>query len=181
MLEDPTARISTWLTPSPRTPANSARHRSSTSSSTASNSPPAAALGVVVRNLVAGRRPVYALGEWATPYDPAVLGLSRDDVGLLNDRVGQALSRLFDADRASLLTCSTSQPASTPSPPNPGAPKRTREVRNARLNGTTTRSPTWRSPTSEPTRQQCPWVRDRGCRTVSTITSRFPCQTSAFM
>ena len=66
---------------------------------------PAAALGVVVRNLVAGRRPVYALGEWATPFDPAVLGLTRDDVVLLNDdRVGRALSRLFDADRASLLT-----------------------------------------------------------------------------
>ncbi len=66
---------------------------------------PAVALGVVVRNLVVGRRPVYALGEWAAPYDPALLGLSRDDVLLLNDdRVGRALSRLFDADRASLLT-----------------------------------------------------------------------------
>jgi transposase len=66
---------------------------------------PATALGLVVRNLVVGRRPVYALGEWAAPYDPALLGLTRDDVGLLNnDRVGRALSRLFDADRASLLT-----------------------------------------------------------------------------
>jgi hypothetical protein len=65
---------------------------------------PAAALGVVVRNLLVGRRPVYALGEWAASFDPALLGLSGDEVGLLNDdRVGRSLSRLFDADRASLL------------------------------------------------------------------------------
>ena len=32
---------------------------------------PATAIGVVVRNLVLGREPVYALGEWAAPFDPA--------------------------------------------------------------------------------------------------------------
>jgi len=36
---------------------------------------PAAAIGVVVRNLVIGRRPVYALGEWAAPYKAGLLGL----------------------------------------------------------------------------------------------------------
>jgi len=66
---------------------------------------PATALGVVVRNLLISRRPIYALGEWAEMFDPALLGLSGDDVALLNDdRVGRSLSRLFDADRASLLT-----------------------------------------------------------------------------
>jgi transposase len=66
---------------------------------------PATALGVVVRNLVIHRRPVYALGEWAAPYDPALLGLAPGEAGLLNDdRVGRMLARLFDADRASLLT-----------------------------------------------------------------------------
>jgi len=66
---------------------------------------PATALGVVVRNLMVGRRPVYELGEWAAPYDAGLLGLTGDDIELLNDdRVGRALSRLFDADRASLLT-----------------------------------------------------------------------------
>jgi len=66
---------------------------------------PAAVLGVVVRNLIAGRRPVYALGEWAQRFDPALLGLGTHEVSLLNDdRVGRELSRLFDADRASLLT-----------------------------------------------------------------------------
>ena len=66
---------------------------------------PAAVIAVVVRNIVAGHRPVYALGEWAAPYDPAVLGLGPGDAELLNDdRVGRTLDRLFDADRASLIT-----------------------------------------------------------------------------
>ena len=66
---------------------------------------PAAVVEVVVRNLVAGHRPVYALGEWAAPYDPAVLGLAVGDAEMLNDdRVGRTLDRLFDADRASLIT-----------------------------------------------------------------------------
>lgn len=65
---------------------------------------PAKALGVVVRNLVLHREPVYALEEWAAPFDPAVLGLDASQVHLLNDdRVGGALLSLFDADRASLL------------------------------------------------------------------------------
>jgi hypothetical protein len=66
---------------------------------------PAAVIEVVVRNIVAGHRPVYALGEWAAPYDPAVLGLGPGDADALNDdRVGRTLDRLFDADRASLIT-----------------------------------------------------------------------------
>ena len=66
---------------------------------------PAAALGVVIRNLVVRHAPVYALGEWASRYEPSAVGLTTDDLELLNDdRVGRMLSRLFDADRASLLT-----------------------------------------------------------------------------
>jgi transposase len=66
---------------------------------------PAAALGVVIRNLVVRHAPVYALGEWAGRYDPVTVGLSADEAELLNDdRVGRMLARLFDADRASLLT-----------------------------------------------------------------------------
>ena len=66
---------------------------------------PAAVIAVLVRNIVAGHRPVYALGEWAAPYDPTVLGLVPGDVELLNDdRVGRTLDRLFDSDRASLIT-----------------------------------------------------------------------------
>lgn len=66
---------------------------------------PATAIGLVVRNLLAGREPLYGLGEWAARYEPATLGLARGDVEQVNDdRVGRALERLFDADRASLLT-----------------------------------------------------------------------------
>jgi transposase len=66
---------------------------------------PASVIATVVRNIVAGHRPVYALGEWAASYDPALLGLAPGEVELLNDdRVGRMLDRLFDADRASLIT-----------------------------------------------------------------------------
>jgi transposase len=66
---------------------------------------PAAAIRLVIANLVLGREPLYALGEWAARYDPALLGLSGEEVGAVNDdRVGRALDALFDADRASLLT-----------------------------------------------------------------------------
>ncbi len=66
---------------------------------------PAVAIRLVITNLVLGREPLYGLGEWAARYDPALLGLSADEVGVLNDdRVGRALEALFDADRASLLT-----------------------------------------------------------------------------
>jgi transposase len=66
---------------------------------------PAKAIGLLVRNLCVNREPIDALGEWAARHDPRLLGLSVDDLALLNDdRVGRALDRLFDADRASLLT-----------------------------------------------------------------------------
>jgi len=66
---------------------------------------PAVAIRLVITNLVLGREPLYGLGEWAARYDPALLGLTGEEIGLLNDdRVGRALEALFDADRASLLT-----------------------------------------------------------------------------
>jgi transposase len=66
---------------------------------------PATVIQVVVANITAGHLPVYALGDWAASYDPAVLGLGPDDAAALNDdRVGRMLDRLFDADRASLIT-----------------------------------------------------------------------------
>ena len=66
---------------------------------------PATTVGVVVRNLVLGHQPVYALAEWAAAFDPALLGLGTGEVGLLNDdRIGRVLGQLFDVDRASLLT-----------------------------------------------------------------------------
>jgi transposase len=66
---------------------------------------PATAIGVVVRNLALAHQPVYGLGRWAQPFDPHPLGLAENETGLLNDdRVGRMLGRLFDADRAWLLT-----------------------------------------------------------------------------
>lgn len=65
---------------------------------------PAKALGVLVRNLCVSHQPVYALGEWAGGYDPALLGLDAGEVTMVNDdRAGRALASLFDADRASML------------------------------------------------------------------------------
>jgi len=67
--------------------------------------PPLTALGVLTRNLVLARVPLYGLGEWAAAWGPALLGLEPDQAGLLHDdRVGRALDRLFDADRRALLT-----------------------------------------------------------------------------
>ena len=66
---------------------------------------PAAVIGVVVRNILVARRPVYGIAEWAAPYDQALLGLEPGDGAVLNDdRVGRTLDRLFDCDRASLIT-----------------------------------------------------------------------------
>ncbi len=62
-------------------------------------------LGVVLRCLCLRREPLYALAEWAAPYDPALIGLAPTQREILNDdRVARALDRLFDADRASMLT-----------------------------------------------------------------------------
>jgi len=65
---------------------------------------PAVVISAVVRNIIIGHRPVYALGEWAAPYAPGLLDLDAGDARALNDdRVGRMLDRLFDADRVSLV------------------------------------------------------------------------------
>ena len=65
----------------------------------------AAVIGVLVRNLCVAREALYGLGDWASRFDPALLGLQAGHGELLNDdRVGRALDQLFHADRASLLT-----------------------------------------------------------------------------
>ena len=46
---------------------------------------PATVLSAVVANLCTGHRPLYALGEWAAAYEPALLGLAGGQAGLLND------------------------------------------------------------------------------------------------
>ncbi|MBK7019697.1 MAG: IS1634 family transposase [Candidatus Microthrix sp.] len=66
---------------------------------------PAVVIGVLVRNLTIDHQPIYALAEWAAGFDPALFGLTATDVDALNDdRTGRMLDRLFDTDRASLIT-----------------------------------------------------------------------------
>jgi len=66
---------------------------------------PAVVIALVVANLTVEHRPLYALGEWATAYEPSLLRLGERESELLNDdRAGRMLDRLFHADRGSLLT-----------------------------------------------------------------------------
>lgn len=67
---------------------------------------PAISLGVLLRNIVLNdRQPIYTHAEWAARVESGLLGLPEGRAALLNDdRVGRALDRLFDADRAALLT-----------------------------------------------------------------------------
>ena len=67
---------------------------------------PAQAVQVLLRNIVLHeRQPIYTHAEWANQTEPGLIGLQPDRTGFLNDdRVGRALDRLFDADRAALMT-----------------------------------------------------------------------------
>lgn len=53
--------------------------------------PHATALGVLLRNVILGRAPLYGLQEWADGYQAGLLGLTDEQVKVLNDdRVGRA-------------------------------------------------------------------------------------------
>jgi transposase len=66
---------------------------------------PAVVIAVLVANIIISHRPLYGISEWAGIYEPGLLGLAPGDAEALNDdRVGRMLDRLFDADRASLVT-----------------------------------------------------------------------------
>jgi|BarGraIncu00222A_1022003.scaffolds.fasta_scaffold26695_2 transposase len=60
----------------------------------------AEAILLLLKNILIERNALYAIQEWAAPYDPALVygGRYGDDV------LARALDRLFQADRASLLT-----------------------------------------------------------------------------
>jgi len=66
---------------------------------------PAQTIGVLLRNIIIHRMPMYDLQEWASKYRTDLFGLEPDQLRSLNDdRIGRDLDMLFDADRASLLT-----------------------------------------------------------------------------
>jgi transposase len=66
---------------------------------------PAVGLGVLVRNILISREPLYGLSSWASRFEEPLLGLPPGGNQILNDdRVGRCLDLLFRADRAALLT-----------------------------------------------------------------------------
>lgn len=67
--------------------------------------PSALTLSVLVSHFLLARRPLDALPDWCARYVPEHLGLSQEQLALLNDdRFGRALEHLFAAEGASLLT-----------------------------------------------------------------------------
>ena len=67
--------------------------------------PHARALGVLLRSLIVEREPIYRQQETVHGFASGMFGLSAKEMEHLgDDRLGRALDRLFDADRAALLT-----------------------------------------------------------------------------
>jgi transposase len=67
--------------------------------------PHARGLGVLLRSIIVEREPIYRQQETVRTFAPAMYGLAPAEVQALgDDRIGRALDRLFDADRAALLT-----------------------------------------------------------------------------
>ncbi len=67
--------------------------------------PYASSLGVLLRSIIVEREPIYRQQETVRTFTPAMYGLEPHTVEKLDDdRIGRALDRLFDADRAALLT-----------------------------------------------------------------------------
>ncbi|MHB8195655.1 MAG: IS1634 family transposase [Vulcanimicrobiaceae bacterium] len=67
--------------------------------------PHARALGVLLRSIIVEREPIYRQQEIVQGFAGGLFGLSVPEMERLSDdRIGRALDRLFDADRAALLT-----------------------------------------------------------------------------
>lgn len=65
----------------------------------------AQALGVLLRSIVVEREPVYRQQQTVCGFAAGLFGLAAQAIARLSDdRIGRALDRLFDADRAALLT-----------------------------------------------------------------------------
>jgi transposase len=64
----------------------------------------ASALLILLRNLLISSKPLYGVGEWAVCHEPELLRLANTRVAALNDdRIGQALDCLFDANIPTLI------------------------------------------------------------------------------
>lgn len=65
---------------------------------------PTKALLLLVRNVLISREPIYGMGQWAARHAPDLLGLTPQEIALLNDdRAGRALDKLFAADVPALV------------------------------------------------------------------------------
>ena len=66
---------------------------------------PYTSIGMLLRNIIIGRLPIYGFKEWVSLFDPQLFNLKPEQVDYINDdRIGRALEKLFDTDRASLMT-----------------------------------------------------------------------------
>lgn len=61
---------------------------------------------MLLRSIVVEREPIYGAQETVHGFAPAQYGLSAEETQQppSDDRIGRALDRLFDVDRAALLT-----------------------------------------------------------------------------
>jgi transposase len=67
--------------------------------------PHARALGVLLRSIIVEREPIYRQQETVNGFAAGMFGIAAEEMKHLgDDRIGRALDRLFDADRAALLT-----------------------------------------------------------------------------
>ncbi len=65
----------------------------------------AKALGVLLRSIVVEREPIYRAQETVHAFATGLFGVAGGNLkSLSDDRLGRALDRLFEADRAGLLT-----------------------------------------------------------------------------
>jgi transposase len=67
--------------------------------------PHSQALGVLLRSIIVEREPIYRQQETVQAFASGMFGIAAEEMQHLgDDRLGRALDRLFDADRAALLT-----------------------------------------------------------------------------
>jgi transposase len=67
--------------------------------------PHARALGVLLRSIIVEREPIYRQQETVQAFASGMFGIAAEEMEHIgDDRLGRALDRLFDADRAALLT-----------------------------------------------------------------------------
>jgi len=65
----------------------------------------ARALGVLLRSIIVEREPIYRQQETVNVFAAGMFGITAEEMDHVgDDRIGRALDRLFDADRAALLT-----------------------------------------------------------------------------